>query len=93
MRKSTLCRHIFAAALTAGLMAPLLAHADVFDNARNLSVPFEQLSFRPQTPGLPQRLTDLWGDRNRDGGFGPLIEPPRAFDRRYMSTAVITVVF
>ena len=79
MKKSSLYRHLYAAALVAGLATPMLSHADAFDGARNLSVPFEQLTFRPQAPGLPQRLTDLWGDRNRDGGFGQLIELPPGF--------------
>lgn len=74
-----LLRHIAAAAMIAGLVAPALSQADPFAGARNVSVPLEQLPFRPQAPGLPQRVTDLWGDRNRDGGFGQLIELPPGF--------------
>jgi hypothetical protein len=67
------------AAMSAALGAPMPSHADAFGGARNVSVPFDQLPFRPQAPGLPQRVTDLWGDRTKDGGFGQLIELPPGF--------------
>lgn len=70
---------IAVATLIAAFAAPMSSHADPFSGARNLSVPLERLPFRPQAPGLPQRVTDLWGDRGQDGGFGQLIELPPGF--------------
>lgn len=74
-----LLRHAVRAALAASLAASTLAHADPFGGARNVAIPLDQLPFRPQAPGLPQRVTDLWGDRNQDGGFGQLVELPPGF--------------
>jgi hypothetical protein len=50
-----------------------------FAEARSITVPLERMSWRQQAPDLPQRLTTLWGDRDRDGGFGQLIELPPGF--------------
>ena len=45
----------------------------------SITVPIEKMSWRKQAPDLPQRITMLWGDRDRDGGFGELVELPPGF--------------
>jgi hypothetical protein len=39
----------------------------------------DKLEWRKQAPDLPQRISELWGNRDRDGGFGQLIELPPGF--------------
>jgi quercetin dioxygenase-like cupin family protein len=55
------------------------AGEDPFKGAGSIVVPLEQMAWRKQAPNLPQQLTTLWGDRDRDGGFGQLIELPPGF--------------
>jgi hypothetical protein len=55
------------------------AEQDPFDGVGTIVVPLERMTWRPQAPDLPQRLTTLWGNRDRDGGFGQLIELPAGF--------------
>lgn len=71
---------MLAALASAALVAhPAGAAEDPFKGQASISVPFEHLPFRPQAPGLPQRVSDLWGNRDRDGGFGELVELPPGF--------------
>lgn len=69
------------AALTlAGLgVCPCHAAEDPFKGAGNVVAPIATLPWRKQAPDLPQRITDLWGNRDRDGGFGELVELPPGF--------------
>jgi hypothetical protein len=55
------------------------ADEDPFRGVGNVTVPLETMSWRPQAPDLPQRISTLWGNRDRDGGFGQLIELPPGF--------------
>jgi hypothetical protein len=74
-------RASIACATAAAALFCLSASAgeDPFKGHASISVPFERLPFRPQAPNLPQRVSDLWGDRDRDGGFGELVELPPGF--------------
>jgi hypothetical protein len=47
---------------------------------RSLSRSFPEMQWRKQAPDLPMLITDLWGDRERDGGFGELVQLPPGFD-------------
>lgn len=47
---------------------------------RSLSQTFEQMTWRKQAPDLPIMISELWGDRERDGGFGELVQVPPGFD-------------
>jgi hypothetical protein len=49
-------------------------------SARSLSTPFEQMTWKKQAPDLPIMISELWGDRVRDGGFGELVQVPPGFD-------------
>jgi len=55
------------------------AAEDPFQGTGSITVPLEKMTWRKQAPGLPQQLTTLWGNRDRDGGFGQLIELPPGF--------------
>ncbi len=48
--------------------------------ARSLSTPFDQMTWKKQAPNLPIMISELWGDRARDGGFGELVQVPSGFD-------------
>jgi hypothetical protein len=48
--------------------------------ARNATVPAEKLAWRKQAPNLPNEISLLWGDRDRDGGYGELVKLPPGFD-------------
>lgn len=74
-----LCQILGAVLLACLALFSSGSRADPFDGARNLSIPIDQMRFRNQAPGLPQRLVDLWGHRDRDGGFGQLVELPSGF--------------
>jgi hypothetical protein len=62
-----------------GLVAQSPAEEEPFKAVGTIVVPLEKMQWRPQAPDLPQRLTTLWGNRDRDGGFGQLIELPPGF--------------
>jgi Domain of unknown function (DUF4437) len=49
-------------------------------SSRSLSRPFDQLTWRKQAADLPIMVSELWGDRERDGGFGELVQVPPGFD-------------
>jgi len=49
-------------------------------SARSLSRTFDQMTWRKQAPDLPIMISELWGDRERDGGFGELVQVPPGFD-------------
>jgi hypothetical protein len=57
-------------------------HADKTSDAtaRSLSTPFDKMTWRKQAPDLPIMISELWGDRERDGGFGELVQLPPGFD-------------
>jgi hypothetical protein len=77
-RPLKLCATLIGASL--GLAAQIGQGAeDPFKSVGTIVVPLEKMGWRPQAPGLPQRLTTLWGNRDRDGGFGQLIELPPGF--------------
>jgi hypothetical protein len=60
--------------------APLgQAAEDPFKGVGTVVVPLEKMAWKPQAPGLPQKVTTLWGNRDRDGGFGQLVELPPGF--------------
>jgi Domain of unknown function (DUF4437) len=62
-----------------GSATPSRGEEDPFGGVGTIMVPLEDMRWRPQAPDLPQRLTTLWGNRDRDGGFGQLIELPPGF--------------
>jgi hypothetical protein len=49
-------------------------------SSRSLSRTFDQMTWRKQAPDLPIMISELWGDRERDGGFGELVQVPSGFD-------------
>jgi hypothetical protein len=67
------------AGLCLGIAVATYAGEDPFKGVANITVPLEKLEWRKQAPDLPQRITDLWGNRDRDGGYGELIELPPGF--------------
>jgi hypothetical protein len=62
-----------------GLVVQSSAEEEPFKAVGTIVVPLEKMQWRQQAPNLPQRLTTLWGNRDRDGGFGQLIELPPGF--------------
>lgn len=38
------------------------------------------MAWRKQAPDLPILISELWGERERDGGFGELVKLPPGFD-------------
>jgi hypothetical protein len=46
----------------------------------SLSRTFDQMTWRKQSSGLPLLISELWGDRERDGGYGELVQVPTGFD-------------
>lgn len=40
----------------------------------------EDMNWQQQTPNLPIMISELWGDRRVDGGFGELVRLPPSFD-------------
>jgi len=48
----------------------------------SLSRTFDQMTWRKQAPDLPIMISELWGDRARDGGYGELVQVPPGFDSR-----------
>jgi hypothetical protein len=69
----------FAAAICIGFALQSPAGEDPFQGAGNISLPIERMEWRKQAPDLPQRISMLWGNRDRDGGFGELVELPPGF--------------
>jgi hypothetical protein len=67
------------AATCLGFVARSHGEQDPFEGVGSVTVPLETMTWRPQAPDLPQRMTSLWGNRDRDGGFGQLIELPPGF--------------
>lgn len=72
---------------TAGLMAfllfcpPLAAQTPAAPPpSRSLSVAADDMNWQQQTPNLPIMISELWGDRRIDGGFGELVRLPPGFD-------------
>jgi hypothetical protein len=55
------------------------AGEDPFQSVGSITVPLEKMSWRKQAPDLPQQISMLWGNRDRDGGFGELVELPPGF--------------
>ena len=55
------------------------AGEDPFKGIGSVIVPLEQMPWKPQAPGLPQKISTLWGNRDRDGGFGQLVDLPPGF--------------
>jgi hypothetical protein len=62
-----------------GIVAQSLGGEDPFQSVGSITVPIEKMQWRKQAPDLPQRITMLWGNRDRDGGFGELVELPPGF--------------
>lgn len=48
--------------------------------SRSLSVAAEAMRWQQQTPNLPIMISELWGNRAVDGGFGELVRLPPGFD-------------
>jgi hypothetical protein len=48
--------------------------------SRSLSVAADDMRWQQQTPNLPIMISELWGDRQADGGFGELVRLPPGFD-------------
>jgi hypothetical protein len=75
-------RRLTAFATVICLVLSQSAHTDeaTDKSPRSLSVPFEQMKWKKQAPNLPIMISELWGDRSRDGGFGELVQLPPGFD-------------
>jgi beta-alanine degradation protein BauB len=48
--------------------------------SRSFNAPVQNLQWRPQAPNLPIMISELWGNRDRDGGFGELVQVPPDFN-------------
>lgn len=70
------------AAVLAGALAavPGAAASQGASQSRSFNAPIGTLQWRPQAPDLPIMVSDLWGDRSRDGGFGELVQVPPGFN-------------
>jgi hypothetical protein len=62
-----------------GFLPRSSAWEDPFKGTGSVIVPLEDMSWQAQAPGLPQKISTLWGNRDRDGGFGQLISLPPGF--------------
>jgi hypothetical protein len=73
---------ILTSALTAAvaLISPLPSAAADPANARSYTKPFDTLTWRKQAPELPIMISQLWGNRDEDGGFGELVQLPPGFN-------------
>jgi hypothetical protein len=49
-------------------------------NARSYTKSFDTLTWHKQAPDLPILISELWGNRDADGGFGELVQLPPGFD-------------
>lgn len=49
-------------------------------NARSYTKSFETLTWHKQAPDLPIMISELWGNRDEDGGFGELVRLPPGFN-------------
>jgi Domain of unknown function (DUF4437) len=68
----------FLGVLTIGLA--LAAQTSDPPRSRSLSVPAADMRWQQQTPNLPIMISELWGDRTVDGGFGELVRLPPGFE-------------
>lgn len=59
---------------------PLAAQTPAPQPSRSLSVAANNMNWQQQTPNLPIMISELWGDRRVDGGFGELVRLPPGFD-------------
>jgi hypothetical protein len=48
--------------------------------SRSRNVPADELTWKQQTPNIPIMISELWGDRAADGGFGGLVRLPPHFN-------------
>ena len=67
------------------IAAAILSAGVVFAQSSDTSTPslsrtFDELKWRKQAPDLPIMISELWGNRERDGGFGELVQVPAGFD-------------
>jgi hypothetical protein len=62
-----------------GLALQSPASEDAVPDVGNMTLLLEKMVWRKQAPNLPQRISMLWGNRERDGGFGELVELPPGF--------------
>lgn len=69
-----------ATAMAASLTTALAGAADDPANARSYTKPFDALTWRKQAPDLPILISELWGNRDQDGGFGELVQLPPGFN-------------
>jgi hypothetical protein len=69
------------AILAVAVLCACVAFAQSNDSSTaSLSRAFDQLPWRKQAPDLPILISELWGNRERDGGFGELVQVPAGFD-------------
>ncbi len=75
---------VVAFGIAAALVGVVFAQSGGADKpsaaSRSLSRTFDQMTWREQTSGLPLMISELWGDRERDGGYGELVQVPAGFD-------------
>jgi hypothetical protein len=69
----------FATVALASCVAGVRHASDVAGERQALIIPASQLQWSVQTPGLPIRISTLWGDRDA-GPFGELVKLPGGFD-------------
>jgi hypothetical protein len=74
-------RHAVRASVLLMIVAPLAAQVPAEPpRSRSLSVTADAMHWQRQTPNLPIMISELWGDRKVDGGFGELVRLPPGFD-------------
>jgi hypothetical protein len=70
-----------AGIVAAAILFACVAFAQSSDpSTPSVSRPFDELKWRKQAPDVPIMISELWGNRERDGGFGELVQVPAGFD-------------
>jgi hypothetical protein len=72
----------FASALAAFVCVASSSDSVAADpaNERSYTKPVDTLTWRKQAPDLPILISELWGKRDEDGGFGELVQLPPGFN-------------
>ena len=73
--------HTIAGLLALLMIGPPLAAQTPAEppRSRSFNVTAEGMRWQQQTPNLPIMISELWGDRMADGGFGELVRLPPGF--------------
>lgn len=73
------CALALAVAIAAASL-PATAWSQETSRPRSFNAPADGLQWRKQAPDLPIMISELWGNRDFDGGFGELVRVPPGFN-------------